>query len=170
MAEVVIMTELQVRTSDRTSATSLGDRERAAVRGHASRGGRRRLSPFWRHFLQMLIVMMLGMMAAAAIFVTIVGLKTWDEVTTQYATPALLVMAAGMTIPMVVWMVYRGMGWRNSFEMAGAMVLPVIPFLCLVWFDVTRSAACGGYCAATVLTMLALMAYRRSVYSVQMQR
>lgn len=170
MAEVVIMTELQVPTSDRTSETALDDRASAAVRAHASRAGRRRLSPFWWHFLQMLIVMMLGMMAAAAIFVTIVGLKTWDEVTTQYATPALLVMAAGMTVPMVVWMVYRGMGWRNSFEMAGAMVLPVIPFLCLVWFDVTRSAACGGYCAATVLAMLGLMGYRRSVYSTQMQR
>ena len=37
------------------------------------------------------------------------------------------------------------------------MVLPVIPFLCLVWFDVTKSAQCGAYCAVTVLTMLALM-------------
>jgi hypothetical protein len=170
MAEVAIMTKLQVRASDQASTTALDVRASAAVRGHADRGGRRRPSPFWRHFLQMLIVMMLGMMAAAAVFLTIVGLKTWDEVTTQYATPALLVMAAGMTIPMVVWMVHRGMGWRNAFEMGGAMVLPVIPFLCLVWFDVTRGAACGGYCAATVLAMLALMGYRHSVYSVQMQR
>jgi hypothetical protein len=52
--------------------------------------------------------------------------------------------------------------------MAAAMVLPVIPFLCLVWFDVTKSAQCGAYCAVTVLTMLALMGYRRSEYSMQM--
>jgi hypothetical protein len=167
---VVIVTKLEVRITDRASSAALDEQASAAVRGHARRGGRQRLSPFWRHFLQMLIVMMLGMMAAGAIFVAIVGLKTWDEVTTQYATPALLVMAAGMTVPMVVWMVYRGMGWRNSLEMAGAMVIPVIPFLCLVWFDVTKSAACGGYCAATVLAMLALMEYRRSVYSIPMQR
>ena len=38
----------------------------------------------------------------------------------------------GMTAPMVAWMQYRGMGRRDSYEMAAAMVLPVIPFLCLV--------------------------------------
>ena len=99
---------------------------------------RHRLSPFWRHFLQMLAVMVVGMIATGAIFLTIVGLKTWDEVTTQYPTQALVAMAAGMTVPMVAWMVYRGMGWKNSYEMAAAMVLPVIPFLCLVWFGVTE--------------------------------
>jgi hypothetical protein len=77
-------------------------------------------------------------------------------------------MAAGMTVPMVAWMLHRGMGWKNSFEMAAAMVLPVIPFLCLVWFDVTKSAQCGAYCAVTVVTMLALMGSRRSEYSMQM--
>jgi hypothetical protein len=86
-------------------------------------------------------------------------------VTTQYPTQALLAMAAGMTIPMVAWMLYRGMGRRNSYEMAAAMVIPVIPFLCLVWFDVTESAQCGGYCALTIVAMLVLMHYRREQYS-----
>ena len=48
------------------------------------------------------------------------------------------------------------------------MVVPVIPFLCLVWFDVTKSAQCGAYCALTVVAMLALMRYRRAEYSMQM--
>ena len=129
---------------------------------------KRRISPFWRHFLEMLAAMVVGMIATGAIFVSVVGLKTWDEVTTQYPTQALLAMAAGMTVPMVAWMLYRGMGWRNSSEMAAAMVLPVIPFLCLVWFDITKSAQCGGYCALTVVSLLALMRYRQSEYSMQM--
>jgi hypothetical protein len=95
----------------------------------------------------------------------VVGLKTWDQVTVQYPTQALLAMAAGMTIPMVAWMLFRGMGARNSAEMAAAMVLPVLPFLCLVWFDVTKSAQCGAYCALTIAAMLGLMFYRRSQYS-----
>jgi hypothetical protein len=126
------------------------------------------LTPFWRHFLEMLAAMVVGMIATGAIFVSIVGLKTWDEVTTQYPTQALLAMAAGMTIPMVAWMLFRGMGRKNSYEMAAAMVLPVIPFLCLVWFNVTKSAQCGAYCALTVVAMLVLMRYRRSEYSMQM--
>ena len=48
------------------------------------------------------------------------------------------------------------------------MVLPVVPFLCLVWFDVTASAWCGAYCAMTIVAMLVLMRYRRSIYSMAM--
>jgi hypothetical protein len=125
----------------------------------------RRISPFWRHFLEMLSAMVVGMFATGAIFLSIVGLKTWDEVTNQYPTQALLAMAAGMTIPMIAWMLYRGMGRKNSYEMAAAMVLPVIPFLCLVWFDVSKSAQCGAYCGLTVVAMLALMRVRRGEYS-----
>ena len=126
-----------------------------------------RLSPFWRHFLQMFAAMVVGMIATGAIFLSVVGAKTWDEVTTEYPNQALLAMAAGMSIPMVAWMTYRGMGRRRSLEMAAAMVLPVVPFLCLVWFDVTASAQCGAYCLATIAAMLGVMFYRREDYSAQ---
>jgi cytochrome bd-type quinol oxidase subunit 2 len=113
----------------------------------------------------MLAAMAVGMLATGATILSNVGLKTWDEVTIQYPTQALLAMAAGMSIPMVAWMKLRGMGRRNAYEMAAAMILPVVPFLCLVWFDVTKSAQRGGYCAATIVAMLALMHSRRSTYS-----
>jgi hypothetical protein len=129
---------------------------------------KRRIPAFWRHFLEMFAAMAVGMFITSFIFVAVVGLKSWDEVTSEYPTAALLAMAAGMTVPMVAWMLFRGMGWKNSYEMAGAMVLPVIPFLCMVWFNVTESAQCGAYCAATIVAMLALMRYRRSAYSMHM--
>ena len=123
------------------------------------------LSPFWRRFLQMLAVMMIGMIAGAAVLLTVVGVKTWEEVTTQYGTQALIVMAVGMTVPMVAWMLYRGMGWKNAYEMTAVMVIPVIPFLCMYWLGITKSAQCGAYCAVMILAMLALMFYRRPEYS-----
>jgi cytochrome bd-type quinol oxidase subunit 2 len=134
-------------------------------------GHRRHLSPFWRHFLEMLAAMVVGMIATGAVFLSIVGLKTWDQVTIQYPTQALVAMAGGMSIPMVGWMLYRGMGRRNAYEMAAMMVLPVLPvlpLLCLVWFGVTKSAQCGAYCALTIVAMLLLMGYRRSQYSMPM--
>jgi hypothetical protein len=139
-----------------------GDRPRLTAQREVHR--RQHSSPFWRHFVEMLGAMVIGMIATGAIFLSVVGLKTWGEVTIEYPTQALVAMAVGMTVPMVGWMLYRGMGWRNSYEMTLAMVLPVIPFLCLVWFNVTESAQCGAYCAVTVLAMLALMRYRRSEY------
>lgn len=132
---------------------------------HTLRPGKHHLSAFWGHFLQMLAVMMVGMFVGGAVLVTVVGAKTWDEVTIQYGTQALLVMAVGMTVPMTAWMLYRGMGRKNAYEMAAVMVLPVVPLLCLYWFDVTRSAQCGAYCAVSVAAMLALMIYRRPEYS-----
>lgn len=126
-----------------------------------------RLSPFWRHLWQMFAVMMAGMVAAAAIFLTIVGMK-WDDATVQHPVASLLVIATGMSVPMTAWMRYRGMGWRNSLEMAAAMVVPVIPFLCLVWFNVTKTAQCGAYCLISLAAMIGLMRYRRSEYSMEM--
>jgi hypothetical protein len=126
------------------------------------------MSPFWRHFLSMLAVMVAGMLATGAVFLWIVGLQTWNEITIVYPTQALVSMALGMTAPMVAWMLHKGMGRKNTFEMALAMVLPVIPFLFLVWLNITESAACGLYCAATVIAMLSLMRYRRAEYSMDM--
>jgi hypothetical protein len=138
---------------------------------HASEAHHKRHLPaFWRHFLEMLAAMAVGMIATGAVFLSVVGLKTWDQVLVQYPTQALLAMAAGMTIPMVAWMLFRGMGWRNSYEMAAATVLPVIPFLLLVWSGVTKSAQCGGYCVVMLAAMLGLMLYRRDEYSMTTAR
>lgn len=134
---------------------------------HSSGAHRRHLSPFVRHFLQMFGVMVTGMLVAATVFLTILGM-TWDEATLKHPQASLLVIAAGMTLPMVAWMLRMGMGVRNSTEMAAAMALPVIPFLCLVWFNVAESAQCGVYCLASLAAMIGLMFFRRPQYSMEM--
>ena len=128
---------------------------------------RHRLAPFWHHFWQMFGVMAIGMVASAGVYVTALGL-TWDEAVRQHPAASLVIIAAGMSIPMAAWMLHRGMGWRNAAEMAGAMALPVVPFLCLVWTGATASAQCGAYCLAGIAAMLGLMLYRRDQYSMEM--
>jgi hypothetical protein len=147
-AEVVVMTQLQ-----------------APERRELTTESRRRPSPFWRHFLEMVAAMAVGMIVAAAIFAVAVNAASWDEISGKYPTQALLAMAVGMTVPMAGWMLHRGMGRRNTAEMSAVMLLTVVPFLCLVWFDVTSSAQCGGYCLLSLIGMFALMRYRRNEYS-----
>jgi O-antigen/teichoic acid export membrane protein len=125
---------------------------------------KKRISPFWLHFLEMLGAMAIGMFAGAAIFLSIVQL-TWEEALIQYPVQSLLVMAVSMTVPMVAWMRHTRHDRERTAEMAAAMVLPVIPFICLVAFDVTKGASCSLYCVTTVLAMLGVMYYRRSDYS-----
>lgn len=136
---------------------------------HVLRHGapQRRLSPLWHHLGQMLVVMMVGMVGAAAIYLGSIGMSA-DQAFKAHPMAILLVVSAGMSIPMAAWMLFRGMGWRNSAEMAAAMALPVIPFLCLVWGGVSKSAQCGPYCLASLVAMIGLLFYRRDRYSVEM--
>ncbi len=164
------MANARVSTEDRGPAAERDNAADTRLVTSSEKNGKRHVSPFWQHFLQMIAAMVVGMIATGASFLSIVGAKTWDEVTTQYPTQALLAMAAGMTVAMVAWMMHRGMGWKNSYEMAAAMILSVIPFLCLVWFNVTDSAQCGGYCLVSIAAMFGLMLYRRNEYSLTTPR
>ena len=125
-------------------------------------------APFWRHLGEMMAVMAIGMVAAAAIFLSVIH-KNLTEAVDGYATQALLVEAVGMTAPMVAWMRHRGHDWRDTREMGAAMALPVIPFLLLVWFNVTRTAPWHAYCGVSCAAMVALMLYRREVYTMHHQ-
>ena len=126
---------------------------------------RRGLIPVWRLFLQVLVAMVAGTISTGLIFASVIGFKTYAQVNVVYPWQILLAMAAGMSLPVVAWMLYRGMGRRNASEMAAAIVLPVLPFLGLVWSGVTSSAVCWGYRATAVVAVLVMMRYRRSTYS-----
>jgi hypothetical protein len=60
------------------------------------------------------------------------------------------------------------MGRKNAYEMAAAMVLPVIPLPVPGLVRHRQSAWCGAYCATTIVATLALMRYRRAEYSMPM--
>jgi hypothetical protein len=76
----------QIRSPGEASdQTSSGPREESPSQASSGGAGQKRhVFPFWRHFLEMLVAMVVGMLVTGAIFLSIVGLKTWDEVTLQY--------------------------------------------------------------------------------------
>ena len=85
----------------------------------ASRG--RQTLRFLRHFVEMLLAMLLGMAA-------------FDVVTGAFSIPlgpqvSALAMAGAMTVPMVAWMRLRKHAWRLNAEMAGAMIVPTLLLL-----------------------------------------
>ena len=126
---------------------------------------------FWRHFLEMTVVMLIGMFAAAFVFmiplnVVVDGEITWKQALVDYPAHALLAVAIGMSVPMIPWMRHRGHSRRSAYEMAVVMAVLVIPFVCLALFNVVRGADCGLYCLIGFVAMLALMLYRREQYGV----
>ena len=67
-------------------------------------------------------------------------------------------------------MLFRGHGWRNSAEMAAAMLVPAIPFIILCSLHaLTGGPANGAYMMLSTLAMIGLMVYRRDVYSTPMR-
>lgn len=121
---------------------------------------------FLLHVGEMLLAMMAGMVASAAIFVVATGLVV-DEALRRHPVAFLLVQVLGMTVPMVAWMRFRGHSRRNSAEMAGAMVIPAVPLVALGLAGVLGARICGVYCVVGTGAMLALMFYRRADYAHQ---
>jgi flagellar biosynthetic protein FliP len=96
---------------------------------HAKRKAWRR---FAHHFFEMVIVMMLGMVvlgAAFGAFHRLVLGSGYADAWRDHVGLAAFAMAFNMTVPMVLWMRYRGHSWERGGEMALAMNLPLLPGL-----------------------------------------
>jgi hypothetical protein len=115
---------------------------------------------FTRHYLEMVIVMLVGMEVLGAPIGLVVDLS--------HRPAAMLVeMALTMTIPMVAWMRWHGHAWRPCNEMAASMLLPALGALGLLAAEVvtdTTSLMVLEH-AAMLPAMLAVMLLRRDEYS-----
>ena len=119
---------------------------------------------FARHYVEMVVVMFVGMglLALPARWAWAgAGLDTAD-------TAGMLVrMGVTMTLPMIPWMRWRGHGWRPTLEMVGAMVFPTVAAVLLL---VAGAVTGVGLLmtlehVAMLLAMLAVMAARPDEYS-----
>src|SRR5512146_2647781 len=124
---------------------------------------------FLRHFFEMVVVMMLGMCVLGAAFGAFHQLAfgsgfaaAWRD----HVGLAAFAMAFNMTVPMVLWMRYRGHSWERGGEMALAMNLPLLPALVLYAVDaIPARGVLGMQMMLMVPAMLAAMLYRKEEYS-----
>ena len=124
---------------------------------------------FVRHFVEMLLVMMLGMCVLGAAFGALHVLLFGSGYAAAWRDNvglAVFAMAFNMTVPMVLWMRYRGHSWERGGEMAAAMNLPVLPALVLYGAGVIpEGGVLGMQMLLMVPAMLAAMLYRKEEYS-----
>jgi hypothetical protein len=128
--------------------------------------GRRR---FVRHFFEMVVVMMLGMVvlgAAFGAFHQVAFGSGYADAWRDHVGLAAFAMAFNMTVPMVLWMRYRGHSWERGGEMALAMNLPLLPAFVLYAFDaIPARGVLGMQMMLMIPAMLAAMLYRKEEYS-----
>ncbi len=130
----------------------------------------------WRflwHLLEMIAVMVLGMCGlgvAWAAFHEIVFGSAFADAWRDYVGLAAFAMAFNMTVPMVLWMRYRGHSWERGGEMAIAMNLPLLPLLLLYSRDlILAQAVLGLQMMLMIPAMVLAMLYRKDEYSASHQ-
>lgn len=119
-------------------------------------GTGRKLTRFVRHYLEMVVAMVLGMVVLGML---------WPSGWLVRPDVHALVMATDMTIPMVLWMRIRRHSWPRIAEMSAAMYLPFVALLAPYWLGVLSGPALmmAGHVIMFPL-MLAAMLWRRAEY------
>jgi hypothetical protein len=116
-----------------------------------------RVSPatrhFVRHYVEMVVVMFVGMGVLALPARWVIGAAG----TTYAEAPALMFLSMGvtMTVPMVAWMRFRGHGWQPSAEMSGSMLVPTFAVIGLLGVGIVEDT--GVLMAVEHVAMLVFM-------------
>ena len=131
--------------------------------------GRRVLNRrFARHYAEMVVVMVLGMVVLGVPAGWLLGAfgSSWDALTDDAPAAMLLLMATTMTVPMAAWMRRMGHAWQPTLEMSASMIVPTLGAIGLL--------AAGAASVGTLLvvehvvmlaSMFAVMALRPEEYS-----
>jgi hypothetical protein len=147
------------------------DEPLAGVTAHAARRdpqpvtGLRGWKPFVRHYVEMVIAMLAGMIVLNPLCSRAFAAAGGPD---PMAVPEIgaLVMATTMTIGMSVWMRIRGHGWAPIAEMAAAMYLPFLVLFLPLWAGLITAGAVFTWGHVLMLpAMAAVMLRRRAEYS-----
>lgn len=130
---------------------------------HATHGGRG--GPGWgrfaRHYLEMVVAMVVGMLVLGTVLHGVLALAGLDFSSADHPGAALWEMTFAMSAGMAVWMRMRGHGWPSTFEMCGAMAAPAAVLLPLFWLGVIGAGSLMVLDHVLMLPLMFLVMLRR---------
>lgn len=169
MSDTKIMSNPHIAHTSQTPAGRAGTLFHEAEIGttipsHPSRG--RQVLRFLRHFGEMILAMLLGMVALGVVNGAILvplGVTYLSQASVEVST---LAMVVAMTVPMVAWMRIRKHSWRLNAEMAASMLVPTLLLLAVCELDLLpRTSLMLGAHVLMVPAMLGVMLYRWRDYT-----
>ena len=111
--------------------------ERSAAVTTASTISRsRRTAHFLWHYLEMCAPMCIGFAVGDLVYFSAAEQQGYSEPFTQLPELSVLVVTFTMTVPMMVWMLVRGMPRRATAEMSAVMPALAIVLLALGWLAI----------------------------------
>jgi hypothetical protein len=106
----------------------------------ARRGSKR---AFARHFGEMVVAMFAGMLVLGGL-AELAFAAAGSSLSDQSGGAQVMLMGLNMTVPMVLWMRYRGHTRARNAEMAMSMIVPSVAAAILAWAGVLDSSAALG--------------------------
>ena len=94
----------------------------------------RHRSGFVRHFVEMVVAMILGMAVLGGLAYGLLSLVGLGDAQIRPELE-LFVMVLNMSVGMGLWMRHRGHRWSSILEMSGAMFVPFLALFPLLWLD-----------------------------------
>jgi hypothetical protein len=120
---------------------------------------------FVRHYLEMVVAMLIGMVALGPVWSFAFDRLGWSA-TLDRVEVGTLVMATDMALAMAAWMRFRKHRWAPIAEMSAAMYVPFVALLIPFWMGAIGEHAIHMAGHALMLpAMLAVMLLRRDEYS-----
>ena len=120
---------------------------------------------FARHFGEMILAMLLGMAVLGGL-AELAFAVAGGSLSDQPGSFQIMLMGFNMTVPMLLWMSYRGHARAQNVEMAASMVVPTVAAAVLAWTGALGTGAgMGVQHAAMIPAMLGVMLWRYDDYS-----
>jgi hypothetical protein len=143
----------------RTLATPHGTSGRTS-RPHDVVSVLNRVGRFTLHLLEMCMVMCAGAIVLSVLFFGAAGLLGYRNLPDTAPELAVLVIAVNLSLPMAIWMRYRGMAWQPTLEMSGSTMVFGLVLIAACWLDlvprrdwwrfrpVSRVRSCSASCSS----------------------
>jgi hypothetical protein len=112
------------------------------------------------------MVMCGGAVVLSVIFFGGAALLGYDDLPRTAPELSVLVIAVNLSVPMLVWMRYRGMDWQPTLEMSGSTMAVGLLLIAAYWTDVVaRDSLVEIQTSLACPVMLAVMLVRFRLYS-----
>lgn len=163
---------MSIRDEQMTNTTITSPPEQIApgeFRKHVHHGppsGLAQVGHFLQHYLEMCAVMCVGEAVLDVLFFGGAWVIWHSNLISQFPELSTLVIAFNMSVPMVAWMRFRGMEWRPTWEMSGAMFVEAILLIGVSWLGIiAKSSLVFWQEALMMLAMLPPMLFRLDLYT-----
>jgi hypothetical protein len=111
-------------------------------------------------------VMCGGAVVLSVLFVGAAALLGLDDLPRTAPGVSVLVIAVNLSVPMLVWMRFRGMAWQLTLEMAGSTMVVGLLLIAGYWLDfVARDSLVEIQTSLACPVMIAAMLLRFRLYS-----